>query len=137
MHNIFIYGTLKRGYPNHNSYLDKENYLGSYRTVECYPLVIANKWFAPVMLHEPGQGKQVLGELYQVDDDKLAELDRLERTDHSKGYQRISIEIRNIANDELTYAFTYMKERIHVDNISSEYLAEYTDRRYIPVADRV
>ena len=137
MHKIFIYGTLKHGFPNHNGYLDKECYLGNYRTVECYPLVIANKWFAPVLLREPGQGKQVLGELYRVDDGKLAELDRLERTDHSKGYQRISIEIQNVANEKLTYAFTYMKERIHVKNISSENLAEYTDRRYIPVADRV
>ena len=46
MFNLFIYGTLKRGYPNHDEYLADEKFLGEYRTIERFPLIIANKWFA-------------------------------------------------------------------------------------------
>ena len=73
LNNVFIYGTLKRGYSNHDDKIKPEIYLGEYRTKECYPLVIANEWFAPVLLLEEGVGYQVSGELYCVDDKKLAE----------------------------------------------------------------
>ena len=136
MHNIFIYGTLKHGYPNHNQYLKNQTYLGRYRTVDCYPLVIANKWFAPVLIDEPGVGKHIVGELYQVANDKLKELDRLEHTDHVKGYVRIEINIQNIESGELTKSFAYAKKRKYVTSISSQYLSEYTDRKYIPMKMR-
>ncbi len=136
MYNIFIYGTLKRGYPNHNQYLKKQKYLGRYRTVDCYPLVIANKWFAPVLIDEAGIGKHVIGELYRVNNEKLVELDRLEHTNHVLGYKRIEIEIQNIENGEVVQSFTYTKKRKHVSEISSQYLSEYKDRKYIPLKMR-
>ena len=136
MHKLFIYGTLKRGYPNHNGYLKDEKYLGEFQTTECYPLLIANKWFAAVMLLEPGVGERVRGELYLVNDCKLSDLDQLEHTHHSKGYRRVEIEIQNIDSQELVCAFTYMKERLHVKDVSSGYLSEYMDRRYIPMHKR-
>lgn len=135
-HNVFIYGTLKKGYPNHDEYLRSEKYLGKYRTIDCFPLVVANKWFAPILLQEPGVGKQVIGELYQVSESKLADLDRLEHTHQPKGYKRIVIEIQSIDKQQQLRVFTYMNERTHVTDISSEYLSEYTDRRYIPMAER-
>lgn len=136
MHNIFIYGTLKRGYPNHNQYLKNQKYIGRYRTVDCYPLVIANKWFAPVLIDEIGKGKHIIGELYQVDEEKLKELDRLEHTDHVLGYKRIEISIQNIECDIFSQAYTYAKNRKYVSDISSLYLSEYTDRKYIPMKMR-
>ena len=99
-------------------------------------MVVANKWFAPVLLQEPGVGKQIIGELYQVSDSKLADLDRLEHVHQPKGYKRIVIEIQSIDEQEQLSAFTYVKERIHVADISSGYLNEYTDQRYIPMKER-
>ena len=132
LNNVFIYGTLKRGYKNHDDNLKSESYLGKYRTKECYPLVIANEWFAPVLLLEEGVGHQVLGELYCVDDKKLAELDRFEHTHHARGYKRILIEIQNIKNFQYVNAFAYFNERKNIVDISLEYMPEYTDKRYIP-----
>ncbi len=134
--NVFIYGTLKRGYRNHKNYLQSEKYLGEYRTVDCYPLVIANEWFAPVLLQEKGIGYQVVGELYSVDDIKLTELDKLERTHHIRGYKRILIAIQNIINDEYVEAYVYMNERENLKHVGSEYMSKYTDRRYIPKNER-
>ena len=132
MHSIFVYGTLKRGYPNHDQYLKDQLYLGMYRTVDCYPLVIAKKWFSPVLINEPGSGKQIIGELYQVDNDRLLDLYTLEGTNFAKGYKRVDVSVQNIESHVTTHAFTYMKRRAHVAEISSDYLSEYTDRRYIP-----
>ena len=134
--NVFIYGTLKRGYQNHDDHLKLEKYLGEYRTIECYPLVVANEWFAPVLLLEKGVGYQVIGELYSVDDIKLAELDKFEHTHHTKGYKRILIVIQNIENSEHVEAYAYMNERKNLKNIGSEYMSKYTDRRYIPKNER-
>lgn len=136
MHNLFIYGTLKRGYPNHDEYLAKEKYVGECRTVEKYPLIIANKWFAPVMLHEPGKGKNIKGELYQVNGTTLSALDSLEHTHEARGYKRLLIEIQNIENNRIVLAYSYFKKRQHVKDIVSEHLTEYTDQRYIPIARR-
>ncbi|MDW3094554.1 MAG: gamma-glutamylcyclotransferase family protein [Gammaproteobacteria bacterium] len=133
---VFIYGTLKRGYRNHKDYLKFEKYLGEYRTVDCYPLVIANEWYAPVLLQEKGIGHQVVGELYSVDDIKLTELDKLERTHHIRGYKRILIAIQNIINDEYVEAYTYMNERKNLKHVGSEYMPKYTDSRYIPLNER-
>jgi gamma-glutamylaminecyclotransferase len=136
LNNVFIYGTLKRGYSNHDDHLKSEKYLGKYRTIECYPLVVAYEWFAPVLLLEKGVGHRVLGELYCVDNMKLAELDRFEHTYHTRGYKRILIEIQNIKNGGYAEAFAYMNERKNIMHVSSDYMSEYTDRRYIPKDER-
>lgn len=133
---IFIYGTLKRGHTNHDDHLKLENHVGEYRTKECYPLAIANEWFAPVLLLEEGIGHRVLGELYCVNDEKLAELDRLEHAHHARGYKRILIEIQDIKDGEYVDAFAYMNERKNLVHVSLEYMSEYIDRRYIPRDER-
>ncbi len=132
INNVFIYGTLKRDFCNHDEYLKFEKYLGEYRTKDCYPLVIAYEWFAPVLLLEPGVGQQVLGELYCVDDTKLTDLDRFEHTYHAKGYKRVVIDIQNVRSEEYVEAFAYMNDRRNLLDISSDYFSENTDRRYIP-----
>jgi gamma-glutamylaminecyclotransferase len=48
------------------------------RTVRRFPMFVAAPWFAPMMLDQPGIGHQVTGELYEVDDARLARIDALE-----------------------------------------------------------
>ena len=82
------------------------------------------------------RGEQVIGELYQINDEKLAQLDCLEHTDHVLGYKRIEIKIQSIEKGVLVHSFTYAKKRKYVADISSQYLSEYTDRKYIPMKMR-
>ncbi|MCJ8732296.1 hypothetical protein PDJAM_G00209740 [Pangasius djambal] len=90
---IFIYGTLKKGQPNHYRMLDttKGNvkFLGCARTVDKYPLVIAGKYNIPFLLNVPGEGQRVQGEIYSVDDPMLKFLDWFE--DCPKMYQRTQV----------------------------------------------
>ncbi|MCI4378174.1 hypothetical protein PGIGA_G00212910 [Pangasianodon gigas] len=93
MTRIFIYGTLKKGQPNHYRMLDttKGNvkFLGRARTVDKYPLVIAGKYNIPFLLNMPGEGQRVQGEIYSVDDPMLKFLDWFESC--PKMYQRTQV----------------------------------------------
>ena len=109
-HRIFVYGTLKKGFPNHDRYMQSAEKLGDYRTVENYPLFLIGKSYVPCMINAPGQGQQIEGELYEVDDDCLKRLDALERVKKPDGYRRCKICLRSVAKrDALTLeAYAYL-----------------------------
>jgi len=90
LHRIFVYGTLKRGEPNHriiqNTADGYAKFLGLGKTVNKYPLVIATRYNIPFLLKKPGTGNQILGEVYDVDSKMLARLDELE--EHPSFYVR-------------------------------------------------
>jgi gamma-glutamylaminecyclotransferase len=46
-----------------------------------YPMFVAGPWFAPMMLHQPGKGLRVRGELYRIADARLAAIDAIESID--------------------------------------------------------
>ena len=85
---VFVYGTLKKGFVNHRL-LEKANFLGEAylpRTkmihLGAYPAVIA------------GGTKEVMGEMYQIDDTTLARLDRLEG--HPSFYERRQVKVFSV-----------------------------------------
>ena len=69
---VFVYGSLKRGFRHHRE-LAGGRYLGSNSTLACHRLVLFDGYPALVT----GEGR-VSGELYEVDSDLLARLDRFE-----------------------------------------------------------
>eukprot|EP00079_Xenopus_tropicalis_P011355 XP_002937126.1 PREDICTED: gamma-glutamylaminecyclotransferase [Xenopus tropicalis] len=92
MTNIFVYGTLKRGQPNHTVMTcykhGKAVFKGMGKTVEKYPLVIAEEANIPFLLNIPGTGRRIIGEIYSVDDSMLQFLDDFEGCPN--WYQRTS-----------------------------------------------
>uniref|UniRef100_M3Z5T7 Gamma-glutamylaminecyclotransferase n=3 Tax=Mustela putorius furo TaxID=9669 RepID=M3Z5T7_MUSPF len=95
MARVFVYGTLKRGQPNHGVLRDRANgcaaFRGRGRTLEPYPLVIAGEHNIPWLLNLPGQGQRVLGEIYAVDERMLSFLDEFEGCPNM--YQRTPLRI--------------------------------------------
>lgn len=69
--NLFVYGTLKEGYHNHH-FLGDSKKIANYQ-LEGFRLIDLEAF--PGMV--PGKG-YVMGELYEVNEDLLPELDRLE-----------------------------------------------------------
>ena len=134
---VFVYGTLKRGFPNHHAIAEHVSYLGRFRTIEAYPLVVGGRWFSPNLINEPGQGHRVFGEVFETDTQGLELLDRLEGTDHPRGYRRISVIVEELHFNACVDAWAYFKDRKDLDAICSEPMDEYQlDPQYVIPSQR-
>ena len=134
MNRIFVYGTLKRGFPNHLILADAR-FIGQVRTLEAFPLVVQGPWFTPAMLPEPGAGHRVWGELWEVDNAKFSELDELENLNRPTGYVRELIMVE-LADKSVERVWVYLKPRDRITVIHSEPVADYQDQRYVPASKR-
>jgi gamma-glutamylaminecyclotransferase len=72
---LFVYGTLKRGEPNHD-HLVGARFLGKARTQPIYRLLDLGAY--PGLVRNDPDGRSVLGELWEVGPDTLARLDEFE-----------------------------------------------------------
>ena len=128
MHNLFVYGTLKKGFPLHYA-LSSASFVAEGHTVQPYPMVVASPRYAPMMFDEPGIGYQVRGELYRVDDATLATLDRLEAIG-MPGNVRAVLDIVSADARACVSAWAYFKSRHLAAPIHTPYLHNYDDRRF-------
>jgi len=128
---LFVFGTLKRGFPLNERGLGNAPFLGQAKTTERYPMVVAGPWFAPMMLTEPGGGHFVSGELYEVDAARLARIDELESIGQP-GNWRLPIGVRAHRDGDIVNAFAYLKDRFLAEPIHSGLLDQYEDTRFIP-----
>jgi gamma-glutamylaminecyclotransferase len=127
---LFVFGTLKRGFPLHARGLAQARFLCSAETVEPRPLLIAGKWFAPMMIDEPGAGERVRGELFGIERAQLLALDVLESIG-KPGNLRKRIRIAT-ADGRRCSAFAYMKERVLALPVHAGPLGYYDDPRFVP-----
>ncbi len=102
-HLVFVYGTLMKG-EQHHEVLSSQRFVGPMRTRAEYDLVQID--YYPALLE--GGGVAVQGELYEVDDATLAELDELEEVPIY--YLRKAIEL-----EDGTQAETYIMPRERVE----------------------
>ncbi|XP_021765468.1 putative gamma-glutamylcyclotransferase At3g02910 [Chenopodium quinoa] len=145
---IFVYGTLKRGFPNHHllEELTSSNdavFLGCYKTLNLYPLVCGPLGI-PFLINIPGSGHRVIGELYSVSGPGLARLDELEGI--SRGhYERLPMEV--VTDEEgdprVTGAEGYFGHRSFGEELWNKNgkvgMEEYLDKlgeKYVRVKDR-
>ena len=135
-HRVFVYGTLKRGFPNH-ALMHNATFFGEARTVLTYPMVVHGSGFSVVIMPEPGTGHRILGEVWEVDDAQLAELDKLESTHLPTGYIREPIDVALEPSGSVETVFVYFKPRDRVGVIHAGPHADYQDRRWVPFAQRM
>jgi gamma-glutamylaminecyclotransferase len=128
---VFIYGTLKRGFPLHEKGLTGARFLGLYQTVKPYPLHIAMSFFGPVMLDRPGEGLVVQGELYEADAARMQVLDRLEDVGEPGSF-RANLLVEPIGGGVALEAVGFMKDETWLEPLHSDRLSDYQDRRFIP-----
>lgn len=129
---VFVYGTLKRGFPLHDIGLAGASFLGAYRTVEPYPMLIAGARFAPMMLDQPGRGVRVSGELYGVSLDQLEKLDALESVG-VPGNERGRVLIEPLDGGAAIEADAFFKSEELTRPAHSGWLKSYRlDPRFIP-----
>jgi gamma-glutamylcyclotransferase (GGCT)/AIG2-like uncharacterized protein YtfP len=87
MHHVFVYGSLKQGFHNHPV-------LGDSRLV-CEAVIfgfkMVNAGSYPALLPRSQGQPMILGEVYEVDDDTLSRLDRLECVPHLYTQERSKV----------------------------------------------
>lgn len=93
---LFVYGTLKEGFPNHHLNTGRR-VPGRFVTCQAFPMYVVRlpaEDRAPWLMHQPGLGHRVHGEVYEVDAADLPAIDRLEEVGRPTGYVRVSIELQ-------------------------------------------
>ncbi len=126
-HDIFVYGTLREGYPNHHHNVGVRK-TGTFRTIEHFPLLLIGQRYSPCLIYSPGEGYPVRGEVYRVDDEGLALMDKLERIEAPDGYQRRQILVTTetqLPLGEVT-VYAYLKKADSASDIRQGPLQEYT-----------
>lgn len=101
MNLVFVYGTLMRGGRLHGV-LTESRYCGNAR-LRGYTMFDLG-WF-PGIVRSGGHG-EVHGEVYEVDDDTLANLDRIEGTPHL--YQRKAVKVLTRKGSKFLQAQAYI-----------------------------
>lgn len=108
MHKIFVYGTLKEGFPNFK--INKGRRLaGDFYTKNAYALYLVGERYVPWLVLREGEGYQVKGQVFTVSESVLAEMDILERISEVDGYRKVEIEVCNEKTDKLIGVQIYGK----------------------------
>ena len=92
MNKVFVFGTLKEGFPNFKTNKGIR-YRGDFQTKEKYPLYLVGERYSPWLVLKAGVGHPVKGQVFEVTDDVLAEMDALERITAVDGYRKVSLPV--------------------------------------------
>ena len=108
MHSVFVFGTLKQGFPN-SSTNKGSRVAGGFITVNRYPLYLVGERCSPWLVLSEGEGLQVRGQVFTVDEATLGEMDRLERVHKTDGYRRVQVQVFSESTNEEMKVFVYVK----------------------------
>ena len=126
---LFVYGSLKTGFPNEHINAGVRQ-AGVFRTHQRLPLYLLGEGHVPCLAIDPGNGHRVIGELYEASEAALSAMDRLERLGEPDGYLRVEIEVECVdgAQPRAIRALVYAKTAEQVAHESSRAgpFAEYT-----------
>jgi gamma-glutamylaminecyclotransferase len=126
---LFVFGSLKQGFCNfhHNRGVRVP---GRFVTVQRFSLYIIGPENLPWLVTEatPGEGHAVVGELFEVDDAALADMDRLERVHEPLWYSRQAVAVRPAAGGAERSAWVYLgnRERMVLEPAHVGPVPEYT-----------
>lgn len=110
---LFVYGSLKEGFPNFHVNQGRR-VPGDYRTRRPYPLYLIGGRL-PCLLPAPGQGLPVHGQLFEVTPEALARMDALERVGEPGGYVRELIEVQGLSAPDPIAAYAYLQTTAVLD----------------------
>ncbi|MCP4472672.1 MAG: gamma-glutamylcyclotransferase [Gammaproteobacteria bacterium] len=108
MYPVFVFGTLKQGFPN-SSKNNGSRVPGEFLTKGRYPLYLVGERHSPWLVLSRGEGFQVRGQVFMVDDATLSFMDRLERTHEADGYHRVQMPVISESTNEEMQVFVYGK----------------------------
>lgn len=126
MHKIFVFGTLKEGFPNFETNKGVR-YRGDFETKERFPLYLVGQRFSPWLILQAGEGHHVRGQVFDVPDDVLVEMDTLERITAPDGYRKVRMSVICLETGDEIPVLTYGKppEMLEGAQVMQELTGEY------------
>jgi len=122
---LFVYGTLKRGFSNHQLLKDSQ-FLGFAQTKDRYPL-IKTYFGLPILLPFKDTGHNVRGEVYEVSSSLMKAIDKLEGHPNINKRELISV-ISDVAQKELKFVSIYFFQKTELEELKDEELfREYNE----------
>jgi len=121
---VYIYGTLKRNKSNHHilSSVDAK-YICDVITIERYPMFILNQPF-PYLQNDVGFGGNVIGELWEISESAVRELDRFEGSPDL--YYRGKIDVENHEKVFLDVSVYFKTKKVVLETIKeSQFMVEW------------
>jgi gamma-glutamylaminecyclotransferase len=119
MHQVFVYGTLKRGCCNHH-YLKGHRFLGDASTQPEYAMYDLGGY--PGMVEDFSQPISIEGEVWEVDDACLKQLDELE--DVATGeYARVPMRLKLPWDEAGVCGYVYrwpIQDRVRIGSVWQE-----------------
>ncbi|MGZ5787389.1 MAG: gamma-glutamylcyclotransferase family protein [Ramlibacter sp.] len=123
---VFVFGTLKEGFPNFHVNRGRRT-PGDFVTLQAYPLHLVGERRSPWMLDQPGVGLNVRGQMFEVDDAALVQMDVLERVGEPDGYRRVRIEVVGPPGTGACEVFAYLKDPAEFAPLAGDALGPLAD----------
>ena len=108
MYSVFLFGTLKEGFPNSGTNRGSR-VPGNFLTKNRYPLYLVGERHSPWLVLSEGEGFQIRGQVFMVDEATLNDMDRLERTHETDGYRRVQMPVFSEFTNEELHVHVYVK----------------------------
>jgi gamma-glutamylaminecyclotransferase len=106
---LFVYGSLRRGFPNHYI-LENSVYIGEFSTTDGYIMIGTRSKVFPYIIKDSivddATPTQIVGELYDVEPNTINRIDELEGHPHT--YNRQLITVTN--NTDVFESYIYILE---------------------------
>ena len=126
IHPVFVFGTLKEGFPNAGTN-NGSRVAGEFLTNNRYPLYLVGERYSPWLVLSEGEGFQIRGQVFMVDEATLSDMDRLERIHEADGYRRVQMPVFSESTNEEIQIFVYVKPPEHLEGMLVQLgpIAEY------------
>ena len=132
MEKVFVFGTLKQGFPNFKSN-NGIRFRKEFETAERFPLYLIGERYSPWLILNPGYGCRIQGQVFCVTAAALTEMDQLERINKPDGYRRVEIQVLCKETGEPFNVYVYGKFQSQLVEsdirhaLSGEYLLTHAD----------
>ena len=135
---IFVYGTLKQGFPNFHLN-DGTRVQGDFHTKDKFELYVTGSRYSPCLVRNTDLGGAVVGQVFKVDDLTLAKMDVLERVSEPDGYQKTRITVVETESMTELDVWVYMKRMDQVKSAEVKFgpLVEYEQVHAIQYSQKV
>lgn len=109
---LFVYGTLKRGFPLHK-YMRDATFVAEARTTPSYHMWMPSKGWYPLLTVDLKNGVAIEGELWRISEVLAVRLDQVE----GRAYDRceIELEIPEVQEPVETYLYKYEPDASMID----------------------